>query len=715
MARVPAGSAASLVPVLTLIFGLSAVKSAHVLPGAKVNCSQQGLNCSISFSNCLDPGWAVSHSYTPSGPEKLDLRISTRLDSNGHLQPVINATWKLKDDGSIIFLKASELQVHTTTNQNLCVRYSFNNTLPMRNDNWEQWTLTSDVVVVEPSQVYIVSVENIPKAELDHSISSVSKDITVPDCSDSMMRMTQPCIESGFLWSPNISVSHSGSVLTVEFSPDPLSDHYSVLFRCGRFGASEKTPTGNSSRLSVSFNLNSCCKPSIEVLSHFPGCGNDCRRHRTVRNICPVATTPDPVVVVQPLPVALGVSSAVILVLFIGVCVVVCRKKGLSEDLEPKDAAPSEKHLDERPTLLLIYSRDHPLYVEVVLKLSAFLQGHCGVVVLLDLLDSSTVSQYGLVRWLELQRQKLRPKDKILVLCSRGVQAKWRSMCGQGHTVQQPDDLIGPFLSLFLSDMHSPRSRGRYIAAFFEDLSSERDIPSFFDIAVKYKLMKHFEELYFRLIEMEKYEPRRINHIQGIRPDEYFNYEPDTPYRTPSQNPDWYQDGETENRENQTNLLLENPPQILEFVPIVKDGALIFTNDVLVNENLERFYVTEPELNQEVSISQNQPLPNHAPDPSLLELQPFSNGEFGDIGADPEASSRGECGTGAEEVCALLSLESLQEEVEEEEQQRSKGQSSASDQGYSSTDWTEPDSDHMMALLRLQQQLMSAFPHSDTM
>lgn len=426
---------------------------------------------------------------------------------------------------------------------------------------------------------------------------------------------------------------------------------------------------------------------------------------------------------------------------------------------------PQEHRLEEHPTLLLIYSRDHPLFLDVVLKLAAFLQAHCGIVVLLDLLDSNTVSQVGLMRWLEIQRNKLQPKDKILVLCSHGVQSKWRAMCGQGHVTHQPDDLIGPFLSLFLSDMHQPGSMGRYIAAYFDDITSERDVPSFFDIAVKYKLMKHFEELYFRVLDMEKYEPRKVNHIQGIGPDEYFTSPSGCQLQNAIDkflmfqinNPDWFEKDLTEDTD-ELSLVIEHP-LISERIPLVKEGPKIFNNEVLVSENRDNFYIIAPELNKNFLISENEPVLNVATtsqNPSILELQPdfcqnleiFHSKVIPVIPTEDEEVPRTSLLQNGERVAAFLCqkpepLEMAEMdficETEDESIAASDGSdqppaagvrvvqnegvaglpwskvdTSGSDQGYSSRVWTEPDSDDLRALQQLQQELMSDICHYDT-
>lgn len=729
------------------------------------------MNCSISSSNCLDPAWERSHEYTPSGPDQLRLNISIRSDPNGKLFPVISASWTLKDDGAISFLKASELHVVVvSTNQNICVRYSFNNKLSMRSPTDDQWVLRSDVLVVEPGQMYRVSVESIPKPEQYHSTSSISREVSVPDCSDPEMKKTQPCIQSGFHWRPNISLFRSGgTVLTAEFSPDHLSKQYLVLCRCGQ-SSKDKTVTANGSRLSASFPLDqwarTCCLFQVEIKPFFPGCGNDCSRRWSTLDFCPQPPKVTEAPAADPLPLAVGVCSVLLLTAALGICaVIICRRKGVKPAVRLDEGPLLQKHrLEEHPTLLLIYSRDHPLFLDVVLKLAAFLQAHCGILVLLDLLDSSAVSQVGLMRWLELQRNKLQPKDKILVLCSRGVQSKWRAMCGQGHVTHQPDDLIGPFLSLFLSDMHQPGSMGRYIAAYFDDIASECDVPSFFDIAVKYKLMKHFEELYFRVLDMEKYEPRKVNHIQGIGPDEYFNCPSGNQLQNAIDkflmfqinNPDWFEKGVTEDA-SELSLVIEHP-QISECIPVVKEAPKIFNNEVLVSENMDDLYIISPELNKNFLISENEPVMNVAmsQNPSVLELQPdfcpnleiFQSEVIPVIPTEVEEVPGSSSLQIGERVVGFMCqkpepLEMLEMDVVCETEDESladsdgsdqaaavvasvvqnegvaglawsKADTSGSDQGYSSKAWTEPDSDDLRALLQLQQELMSDICHYDT-
>lgn len=56
----------------------------------------------LCVGNCMDSRWLVVHTYTPSSPEDLQVSVGTRQDKKGHLQPVLLANWKIKDDGESV-------------------------------------------------------------------------------------------------------------------------------------------------------------------------------------------------------------------------------------------------------------------------------------------------------------------------------------------------------------------------------------------------------------------------------------------------------------------------------------------------------------------------------------------------------------------------------------------------------------------------------------
>nr|QRW33326.1 Interleckin-17RA [Lateolabrax maculatus] len=617
-----------LLRALWVLLCVSLSSAVRILRGHPLTCPRQDLRCTASTSICLDIGWLDRHPYTPSSPEELQVSVETRQDEAGHLQPVLVANWKIKDDGSIGFLKATELHVLVmSTNQQICVRYSFKDKLQMRSPTQEKWSFSANMLVLDPGQSYLVSVFNIPKPELGHSSYDVSKDISVPDCHDPTMRMTQFCIESGSLWQPNISVAQITAVggipaLAVSFSPDRLCEEYKVIVWCSAKQSQQNAYKANQTTLNVTFNLDtwprSCCKFKAQIKPLFPQCGEDCARQNTIWDINCVK----PAEAADVFPYKFLILGVVFTCVVMAVIVyVLCRKPGKTGGTAALMGGnkPLQQQLKQPPKVLVIYSQDHHLYRDIVLKLCAFLQAKCGTKVLVDLLDSTSVGMVGRLRWLEWQRHQLQsPSDKILVLCSRGVQAKWRAMCGQGRVtlredvLSPTDDMLTPFLNLFLPDMHQAGMLGKYMVAYFNDISSEQDVPSVFDIAVKYKLMKHLEELYFRILDVEKYQPGQVNHIEGIGGNEYFNCPSGRALKNAIEtfeayqldNPDWFEKQCVDSEEEvlaEANRLTDHLqiPPVLECIPLIRDGPPVYIREVEINESGNSVHVLTPELKAE--------------------------------------------------------------------------------------------------------------------
>uniref|UniRef100_A0A3P8Y627 SEFIR domain-containing protein n=1 Tax=Esox lucius TaxID=8010 RepID=A0A3P8Y627_ESOLU len=560
-------------------------------------------------SNCHDKGWLIHRDYTPSDPVNLEVGVDTREDEHGHLLPVLVARWKVKDDGSTHFLEGTLLHVlMEATNQYICVQYKFLNKITMRNPADEMWSFSLDRVVVEPGLSYVVSVSNLPQPNLYYSFSNIFKVVTVP----------------GSLWTPNTTLErstapHGRSILTVGFNADQqrsnrqISQFPSCVFL-----------QGNQTWLSVQFDLDvwprTCCYFDVEIQPFFDLCSNDCVRRRKTFNICAIIVT------------TVLISCGLFCFLFYKL-----RRRprggGLNLALEP-GVHPPPAPPRVPPRVLVIYSQDHPLYRKIVLKLCAFLQAKCGTDVVLDLLDTAWLGTVGRLPWLEWQRH--RSSDKILVLCSRGVQAKWQAMCGQGRVTLREDlrspidDMLTPALNLFLPDMLRAAALGKYVVAYFEDISSESDVPSVFDIAVKYKLMKNFEELCFRILNREKYAPGQVCHIEGIREDEYVHCQSGKELRDAieafqtfqQENPDWFEqecvDVEAEEEVvavTEYDALLEQPTApVVECVPEYRDGPPIYVCGVDVHEGCRGVQV----LSAEVNLGNGR---------SVLELLPRVNSE----------------------------------------------------------------------------------------
>ncbi|XP_071187634.1 uncharacterized protein [Salvelinus alpinus] len=414
----------------------------------------------------------------------------------------------------------------------------------------------------------------------------------------------------GSLWRPNTTLERSTgpqgrTTLTVGFSTDQHSHNYRVSLLCSNNRQWQDTDMTNQTLLNVEFDLEkwprTCCHFDVEIQPFFSRCNSDCVRRRKTFNIC--GTPPTVLPGDSASPKIYTAVAAVVLLLVAGlVCCLVYQLRRRRKKVPPGPYPPAVEpeaqtpHLSRvPPRVLVIYSQDHPLYRKIVLKLCAFLQAKCGTDVVLDLLDTAWLGTVGRLPWLEWQRQQInKSSDKILVLCSRGVQAKWRAMCGQSRVTLREDlrspidDMLTPALNLFLPDMQQAAALGKYMVAYFDDVGSERDVPSVFDIAVKYKLMKHIEELCFRILDQEKYAPGQVSHIEGIGVEEYFTCPSGRDLRDAIEafqvfqieNPDWFeQECVDSNAEEEVvavteyDALLEQPvAPVLEFVPEYRMG-----------------------------------------------------------------------------------------------------------------------------------------------
>ncbi|XP_076861186.1 interleukin 17 receptor A1a isoform X2 [Brachyhypopomus gauderio] len=634
---------------VVLVFVLSSqVSSLRVLHTSSLNCTTEAMPCEVHINNCYYEGWLTPWQFTPNGPVGLEAHVDVRRDENGNLVPVIVAQWKARDDGSISFLSGTELQVFKeTSGQHLCVHYIFLQKFQtMRDANGEQWSFSLDKLAVIPGETYVVSVASLPKPNLDHTSYNINQTVVVPGCKNSAMQRTQYCIDSGSLWQPNITMNSThpdGRTLLVTFSTGELSEKYNVFVTCKDVKKIRKLTKNNRTSLNVTFDLESwpltCCIFTVQIQPYFANCENDCRRMSNSFNICREPRVPPPKTQIWwtfSIPLFL-------LLCCLAVCAICWQKK---KKTYPEKTPTQPPHREDLPaaqrSVLIIYSRDHPQYTDIVLKLCAFLRAKCGTEVYLDLLDTASVGVMGRLQWTELQKRRIeQSSNKVLVLCSRGVQAKWGAMCGQPRVLLREDVLspIGDMLTLALQlitpDMQRPASYGKYLVAYFEDISGERDVPSMFDLAVKYKLMKHFEELYFRILDLEKYQQGKVHTIEGIGIDEYFNCPSGKALRNAIEtfqayqleNPDWFEkqclDSEEEGLGTECSPFLNQcTPPILQCKPVVNHGPPICEYEVEICEDKTGCVWTEiPHLNLEFE------------EPSVLSVQPALNRVYSQYGA----------------------------------------------------------------------------------
>ncbi|XP_024588869.1 interleukin-17 receptor A isoform X3 [Neophocaena asiaeorientalis asiaeorientalis] len=514
-------------------------------------CTQQGLNCTVKNSTCLDDTWIHPRSLTPSPPKDVQTQLRFVHTQQGHLLPVAHVEWTLQTDASILYLEGAELSVlQLNTNERLCVKFEFLSTLRHHRMGWR---FAFSHFVVEPGQEYEVTVHHLPKPIPDGDPNHQSRNFLVPDCEDPRMKMTTPCVSSGSLWDPSITVETlEAHQLRLSFTPWNESTKYQILLdsflpaenrSCFRHVVDLDVPAEEATRQCCDVTLTLpdfswCCRHHVQIQPFFSSCLNDCLRH-SVAVPCPeVPHTPDR----MPLWVSRCIPGLSILLVGSVVLLTVCLAWRLPGSHHRKyengtkctDVLPAATSLSPPPLkprkVWIVYSADHPLYVDVVLKFAQFLLTVCGTEVALDLLEEQAISEAGVMTWVGRRKQEVvEGNSKIIVLCSRGTRAKWQAILGwEDATVQlrcdrgkPAGDLFTAAMNMILPDFKRPACFGTYIVCYFSDISCEADIPELFNITSCYALMDKFEEVYFRIQDLEMFGPGRMHRVGALTAQNY--------------------------------------------------------------------------------------------------------------------------------------------------------------------------------------------------
>uniref|UniRef100_A0A8B9GKT9 Interleukin 17 receptor A n=1 Tax=Amazona collaria TaxID=241587 RepID=A0A8B9GKT9_9PSIT len=460
-------------------------------------CSQPDLNCLVRNSTCMEVSWLQVRTWTPSAPSSLHVSSGIFRQMDGKLLPVLRIEWKVATDASIQYLQGAELAVmQVNSNQQICAQFDFQNnlTLQVRPDGG-RWNFTFDRFEVEPGQTYQVTVYHLPKLGVVGDYNYKSTSLTVPDCKDSLMKRTIPCVNTGSLWEPRIQgKSLDDTTLLVSFNPWMESARYQIHVasfldekKC-KMITRDFTEGGLQQQVNVTIkiekNIRACCNYKVQIQPFFANCGTDCLRH-----------------------------SAFI----------------------PCSPAPSD----------------------MIIWLYWCITGIC------VLLVGSVIAG-------------------VMCMTKKRAVLEIEPVCLKQDQQKPMGDLFTPALNLILPDFKKPACFGMYIVCYFEGISSEKDIPDLFNVTSRYQLMNKFEDIYFRIQDLEKFEPGRIHRIQEITADNYI----DTPSgrklkeavqkfkKWQIEHPDWFEseticlDNDEEalslNRESQVDSLLSEPGGIVK-------------------------------------------------------------------------------------------------------------------------------------------------------
>ncbi|XP_054985367.1 interleukin-17 receptor A isoform X2 [Sorex araneus] len=666
--------------LLLLLCGLAPGRALRLLDHPAPVCAQQGLDCVVENSTCLDDSWISPESLTPSPPKNIQVHLRFAYVQHKELLPVLHIEWTLKGDASFLVLKGAELSVlQLNTNERLCVKFKF---LTRLEDPSKQ-SFSFSHFVVDPGQKYEVTVNHLPKSSSYGDPNHESKSFPVPGCRDPRMKTTTPCVAAGSLWDPNLTAELlEPRQLRVGFTVWNESAHYQVLLHsfprtenrsCLTRTLDVPAPPEEDfhQEMNVTFSLphSWCCRHHVQLQPFFSSCLNDCLRY-SVTLPCPAPPGTAESAAGKPAPLSDGARAAcnipgragstrlgqgwressahpvqsggpragvadlswrmptlfcsadslplwtyglitgVALLLVVSVILLtVCMawKLAGSRHGKPGDASMST---DVQPPagltppplkpkkVWIVYSADHPLYVDVVLKFAQFLLTVCGTEVALDLLQEQVISEVGVMAWVGRQKQEMvESGSKIIVLCSRGTRAKWQAMLGWEEPSVQlrcdhckpAGDLFTAAMNMILPDFKKPACFGTYIVCYFSSISSESDIPDLFNITSRYPLMDKLEEVYFRVQDLEMFEPGQMRCVGELTGENYLQSASGLQLRAAverfrdwqMQYPDWF---EQENLGSAGNQELQSLDEEEFDEPLLPTGGGIIRQRPLVRE-----------------------------------------------------------------------------------------------------------------------------------
>ncbi|KAI7794354.1 putative interleukin-17 receptor D, partial [Triplophysa rosa] len=174
------------------------------------------------------------------------------------------------------------------------------------------------------------------------------------------------------------------------------------------------------------------------------------------------------------------------------------------------------------PRLLICYSRnDGSAHVKVVLQLAAFLQKHMATQVHLDLWESLSIMEDGILSW---HCRRLNECDFVMVICSRGLLQNRKNQY-ENEDQNTDENTTLTTIAMIGQEMCRAKALGqdlsKYMAAIFE-YSEESDIPAVLGLASRYTLTEDLPLLFSHLHGVPLQKPGVYLQVENISESGYF-------------------------------------------------------------------------------------------------------------------------------------------------------------------------------------------------
>uniref|UniRef100_A0A8C4WTK5 Uncharacterized protein n=1 Tax=Eptatretus burgeri TaxID=7764 RepID=A0A8C4WTK5_EPTBU len=352
-------------------------------------CSRKNVTCTLQ-----KPEQKWSTEWTPSRPSAPTIWAALKVNRHGDRIPVLNISWSITNDASLVVLRATELCVmDISANDTICVWFLYSGRSALLGGA----IFSFDGFVMQPGRDYSVNLHNLPEPWPRDPDLWQRRRVSLPGCKEHFFKFTSFCTKRGSTWEPNLTVSIVHDALVVTFRPSSLTQNYTVgLQNCMENHSREvvsmqETLAMIMVRFSHPQQVVPCSINIVTLRPKFPACHPDCLQRIKILEVPP--TSAEPLVVLGPqvvvvVPAILGIIAALcIITAAAGVARGNLRKplKSSHSFDEKKSSESSTSGCTSPRMVFLLYSNDHPLYVTVVLRFAAFLCHKCGVEIILDL------------------------------------------------------------------------------------------------------------------------------------------------------------------------------------------------------------------------------------------------------------------------------------------------------------------------------------------
>ncbi|XP_062055946.1 interleukin-17 receptor B [Lepus europaeus] len=414
------------------------------------------------------PEWLVRHTLTPGDLRDLRVEPVTTKVAVEDYSVLMNISWVLRADASILVLKATKICVtgKSSLQSYSCVRCNYTEAFQSQTrPSGHKWAFSYVGFPMELNTLYFIGAHNIPNANMNGEGPSLSVNFTSPGCLDHIMRYKKKCIEAGSLWDPNITACKKNeTTVLVKFTTSLLGNKYMALVRQGAVIGFSTVLEDKLTRTSVEVPVRGESHGAVVQLTpYFRTCGNDCIRHQGTVVLCPQPDAPSLTdtnrsVLGSWLPLLLPPLLVAVWVLAAGIYL------RWRHDRTPTVSFPATTLLP-RAKVLVVYPSE-VCFHHTVCGFTEFLQSHCGSEVILDKWQQKKVAELGPVLWLTTEKQAA---DRVIFLPSNEPSTQCGGACagGEGGPHRGSQDLFALAYNLLCSDLGSQTHACKYLVVYF--------------------------------------------------------------------------------------------------------------------------------------------------------------------------------------------------------------------------------------------------------